>query len=114
MMKSAPEVVLESMEKLSRALGGRDCSAIETAVTEVAAAVDAVRGVGAWRATPELRATLKKALAVAESARMQANVMSDAADRQLEALAALRPGHVAALAYDRNGQQRQAPYKQLS
>ena len=114
MMKSAPDVVLEAMENLSRALGGRDCGAIETAIEDVSAAVDGVRGIGAWRATPELRATLKKALAVAESVRMQANVMSDATDRQLEAIATLRPGHVAALAYDRKGQHRQAPYKALS
>lgn len=106
--------VVKNIDALSETLTGRDPGAIEQAVERLSEAVHTLRGVGAWHKSDKLRETITNALIASDAARARINVMNDAVDRQLEAVTTLQPGHVGALAYDRQGQPRRAPFKPLS
>ena len=109
MNQGALETVLASIDRLGESLAGRDCAPIEQAITELSSAVTALRGVGVWHDSAELRHVAAQALAAAEAARGRVNVMRDATGRQLDALGAMRAKALGSLSYDRKGRQARAP-----
>jgi len=90
--------------RLIAALDGGDVVEIEDASRALAAQVEELRAVAAWRATPELKHQVETALRTGESARVRIGYLADRSRRRLQTLLGL--GGRAAVSYGRNGRVR--------
>ena len=80
----------EAHEGLIVALDANDVEAIEQRVEQLRAAITAVRGMGGWRETPELRNRAKRISQLGEAARIRVNFLTDMTRQRLQMLAAAR------------------------
>ncbi len=86
----------EAHEELIGALDANDVESIERRVEELKTAISAVRALGGWRETPELKDRAKRISQLGEAARIRVNFLTDMTRQRLDMLAAargeLRPG----------------------
>ena len=104
MSLAAVERLIHAARAFTRALDAHDVATIEAAGTDFRDATAAVRAIGGWRATPELKARVAEAMAQTEAARLRCAYYGDAARRKLDKLAALGANLPAANTYGRDGQ----------
>jgi hypothetical protein len=98
---SALDRLAGAQTRLIAALDGGDIAEIEGASRALAAHVEEVRAVAAWRATPELKEQVETALRSGESARVRIGYLADRSRRRLQALLGL--GGRGGVGYGRNG-----------
>lgn len=105
MSETALDRLIAGEEALLAALEGEDASAIEDAILQFRAGLDAVRAADAIERTPAMKARLIRALELAEQARARTNYLADRTSRQLDRLAAAGVGRPM-IAYGRDGRLR--------
>jgi hypothetical protein len=77
-------------EHLIGALDANDVESIESRVEELRAAISAVRSMGGWRETPELKERAQRISKLGEAARIRVNFLTDMTRQRLQMLAAAR------------------------
>ncbi len=92
----------EAHKDLIGALDANDVDSIERRVEELRTAISAVRAMGGWRETPELRARAKRIAQLGEAARIRVNFLTDMTRQRLQMLAAAR-GDAASGLYSPSG-----------
>jgi adenylosuccinate synthase len=80
----------EAHEGLIVALDANDVEAIEQRVEQLRAAIAAVRAMGGWRETPELKHRAKRISQLGEAARIRVNFLTDMTRQRLQLLGAAR------------------------
>ncbi len=80
----------EAHEGLIGALDGNDVESIESRLEELRTAISAVRSMGGWRESPDLKARAKRIAALGEAARIRVNFLTDLTRQRLELLSASR------------------------
>jgi hypothetical protein len=80
----------EAHEDLIGALDANDVEDIERRVEELRSAITAVRAMGGWRQTPELKERAKRISQLGEAARVRVNFLTDITRQRLEMLSAAR------------------------
>jgi hypothetical protein len=73
-------------EALILALDHGDAQAVETATSEFASALDQIRAIGGWHATPKLADEVRRALHLADAARARVNYLTDLTRRRFDML----------------------------
>ena len=82
---------LEAAHKdLIGALDANDVESIERRVEELRTAISAVRAMGGWRETPELKDRARRISQLGEAARIRVNFLTDMTRQRLQMLAAAR------------------------
>lgn len=87
MNEAAVDRVIASSEAFIAALDAHDIEAIESTLLEFSESVRELRSSGGWQQSPELFARLKRALALANAARVRVRYLADGNQRQAEMLA---------------------------
>lgn len=80
-----------------------DARKIEDALVAFTAALEAVRGVGAWHATPETKDRIRAIIARINSDQKLARLLADIAQQKLDFLAGATPQAIAPNTYSRKG-----------
>ncbi len=80
----------EAHKDLIGALDANDVESIERRVEELRTAISAVRAMGGWRETPELKDRAKRIAQLGEAARIRVNFLTDMTRERLQMLAAAR------------------------
>jgi len=93
--------IASSHEALIGALDANDVAAIEAAVADLQAAVEALRQSGRPADAEAFRQQLPEAMALNQAARIRVNFLTDAGRRRIAAMAALR-GTPSDLTYSRS------------
>ncbi len=89
-------------QDLIGALDANDVDAIEARVEHLRSAVAAVRALGAWRDTPDLKTRARRIAQLGEAARVRVAVLADGNRQRLSLLAAAR-GDIGAGTYAPRG-----------
>jgi len=92
----------EAHKDLIGALDANDVESIERRVEELRTAISAVRAMGGWRETPELKDRAKRISKLGEAARIRVNFLTDMTRQRLQILAAAR-GEAAVGTYSPTG-----------
>lgn len=100
MSLNALERLEEAHEELIGALDANDVESIELRVEELRSAISAVRAMGGWRETPELKTRAKRISRLGEAARIRVNFLTDMTRQRLQMLGAAR-GDVGGIVYSR-------------
>jgi hypothetical protein len=79
--------VYDAFAALRDALDGDDIARVDAATARVGRAVAEMRGVGAWRDEPEVRARLASLLPLMEAARIRTSVLADQTRQRIAMLA---------------------------
>lgn len=98
MSVNALERLEEAHEELIGALDANDVDSIEARVDALRTAIGAVRAMGGWRETPELKDRAKRISQLGEAARIRVNFLTDMTRQRLQMLSAAR-GDVSAGLY---------------
>jgi hypothetical protein len=80
----------EAHRDLIGALDAQDVESIERRVEELRTAISAVRAMGGWRETPELKDRTRRISQLGEAARVRVNFLTDMTRQRLQMLAAAR------------------------
>lgn len=96
----------EAQRALARALDEGGAAEIDAATQVLARALEAVRGIGAWQPTPELRAAVRRAMQEGEGARIRTRYLAEHGRVKLSRLQALTGRGT--IGYGRNGLYRAA------
>ncbi len=80
----------EAHRDLIGALDAQDVESIERRVEELKTAISAVRALGGWRETRELKDRARRISQLGEAARIRVNFLTDMTRQRLELLAAAR------------------------
>lgn len=80
----------EAHEDLIGALDNADVEAIESKVEQLRTAISAVRSMGGWRESPDLKARAKRISQLGEAARIRVNFLTDLTRNRLDMLSAAR------------------------
>ena len=88
----------EAHEELFGALDANDVDSIELKVEELRSAISAVRAMGGWRDSPELKNRAKRISQLGEAARIRVNFLTDMTRQRLQMLSAAR-GEVCSSVY---------------
>lgn len=99
---NALERLEEAHEGLIGALDANDVESIELRVEELRTAISAVRAMGGWRETPELKNRAKRISQLGEAARIRVNFLTDMTRQRLQMLAVAR-GEVCGSVYTHPG-----------
>jgi hypothetical protein len=102
MNSSALQRLQEAHEGLIFALDANDVESIERRVEELKNAISAVRSLGGWRDTPELKERARRIAQLGEAARIRVNFLTDMTRQRMQMLAAAR-GEVAGGLYSPSG-----------
>ena len=92
----------QAHEELIGALDANDVESIELKVEELRSAISAVRAMGGWRESPELKNRAKRISQLGESARIRVNFLTDMTRQRLQMLGAAR-GEVCTSVYSPAG-----------
>ena len=87
---NALERLEEAHEELIGALDANDVESIELRVEELRSAISAVRAMGGWRETPELKHRSKRISQLGEAARIRVNFLTDMTRQRLQMLGTAR------------------------
>ena len=90
MSLNALERLEEAHEELIGALDANDVESIELRVEELRSAISAVRAMGSWRESPELKNRAKRISQLGEAARIRVNFLTDMTRQRLQMLGAAR------------------------
>lgn len=90
MSEAALSALAEAHSALDAALGRRDMDAIDAAALRFRDAIFQVRGVGVWRARPELARTAADLLARVEVSRQRVNELTRATRERSQVIDAAR------------------------
>ena len=90
MSSTALDRLEEAHKDLIGALDANDVESIERRVEELRTAISAVRAMGGWRETPELKDRAKRIAQLGEAARIRVNFLTDMTRQRLQMLAAAR------------------------
>lgn len=93
-------------EGLIDALDRGDAQAVEEATRQFSDAIDAVRAIGGWHATPTIVEKLQHAMKLADTARARVNYLADINRRRFEMLCKAAGLDAPSNAYDRRGRVR--------
>ena len=99
---NALERLEEAHEELIGALDANDVESIELRVEELRSAISAVRAMGGWRESPELKHRAKRISQLGEAARIRVNFLTDMTRQRLQMLSAAR-GEVSSSLYSPAG-----------
>jgi hypothetical protein len=102
MSTNALQRLEEAHEELIGALDANDVESIELKVEELRSAISAVRAMGGWRDSPELKHRAKRISQLGEAARIRVNFLTDMTRQRLQMLGAAR-GDVSASLYSPAG-----------
>ncbi|MDP8913904.1 MAG: hypothetical protein M3N39_10060 [Pseudomonadota bacterium] len=102
MSLNALERLEEAHEELIGALDANDVESIELRVEELRSAISAVRAMGGWRDSPELKNRAKRISQLGEAARIRVNFLTDMTRQRLQMVAAAR-GEVSGSLYSPAG-----------
>jgi hypothetical protein len=92
----------QAHEELIGALDANDVESIELKVEELRSAISAVRAMGSWRESPELKNRARRISQLGEAARIRVNFLTDMTRQRLQMLGAAR-GDVSASLYSPAG-----------
>ena len=92
----------EAHKDLIGALDTDDVESIERRVEELKTAISAVRSMGGWRETPELKDRARRISQLGEAARIRVNFLTDMTRQRLQMLATAR-GETAGAIYSPQG-----------
>ena len=81
---NALERLQEAHEELIDALDANDVESIELRVEELRSAISAVRAMGGWRESPELKNRAKRISQLGEAARIRVNFLTDMTRQRLQ------------------------------
>jgi len=90
MSLNALERLEEAHEELIGALDANDVESIELRVEELRSAISAVRAMGSWRESPELKNRAKRISQLGEAARIRVNFLTDMTRQRLQMLGTAR------------------------
>ena len=90
MSSNALQRLEEAHEELIGALDANDVDSIELKVEELRSAISAVRAMGGWRDSPELKHRARRISQLGEAARVRVNFLTDMTRQRLQMLSAAR------------------------
>jgi hypothetical protein len=105
MSLAAVSALGDAQAALSRAMDGGRVADVEAATVALARALAEVEAVGAWAATPELKALVRRALREGEAARIRTRYLSEHGRQRLARLQSLT-GRGGTIGYGRDGRYR--------
>lgn len=103
MSRAAIDRFDSAARSLRGAMEAGDADLIKEAMIAFGAALDIVRGIGAWHADDALKGDLRDIMAHLESDQTLARLLSDMTRQRLDALAGTTPGATAPVTYGRRG-----------
>lgn len=103
MSEKAIDRLDSAAQALRTAMESGDPDPMNTAITAFAAALESVRGIGAWRADPVLKERLRAILARLQSDRHLARLLGDLVGQHLSLLAGTTSDATAPVTYGRKG-----------
>lgn len=101
------ETAIDSLDTaalgLRKAMEGSDPDTIDKAMSAFAAALETLRGVGAWHADPALKERLRLILTRLESDKRLALLLGDLVRQRLASLSGTMPDSTGSMTYGRQG-----------